>query len=498
VKKEVIKNKKIFYFGLIWIFIFAIGLVNKSFQNDTFYTIKIGKLILNNGIDMLDHFSYHNIAYTYPHWLYDVFIYVIYNFFGYTGLYISSIVLFFVLLFLIFKCSLKLTNCYIVSLVIGILCVLALANFATARAQLVSFILFILEIYFLEMFIKNENKKYVIGLILIPLLLCNIHVAVFPFYFILFLPYLAEGIISIILKKIKNKNKFLLLLEKKIIVDDNIKIKKLLLIMLVGLMMGFLTPIGNTPYTYLIKTMMGNSQKYIQEHQMLTWADSPFTIIMVIETISFALFSKIKLRDLLLILGLSLMSIMSIRHISLLALIGSICLARTFSLFLDYFELNFDNIILKFLSKKWVIITSYVIVITFSSFMLKMQNNKDFVDKKLYPVDAVNYIKENIDISNMRIFNEYNFGSYLLFNDIPVFIDSRADLYTKQFSGLDYDIFDDYEEVVFNYPKTFDFYHITHILLYKENSLCNSFISDRRFKVLYEDDYFILYERGTL
>ena len=53
----------------------------KVLQNDTFYTIEIGELILDNGIDMLDHFSIHsNLAYTYPHWLYDVFIYLIFNF----------------------------------------------------------------------------------------------------------------------------------------------------------------------------------------------------------------------------------------------------------------------------------------------------------------------------------------------------------------------------------------------------------------------------------
>ena len=41
-------------------------------------------------------------------------------------------------------------------------------------------------------------------------------------------------------------------------------------------------------------------------------------------------------------------------------------------------------------------------------------------------------MSENINVDEMRIFNEYNFGSYLLLNDIPVFIDSRADLYTKE------------------------------------------------------------------
>ena len=105
-------------------------------------------------------------------------------------------------------------------------------------------------------------------------------------------------------------------------------------------------------------------------------------------------------------------------------------------------------------------------------------------------------IKENIDISKARIFNDYNFGSYLLFYDIPVFIDSRADLYTKQFSGFNYDIFDDYEFIVGNYQEKFDFYNITHVLIYKENNpLYMTLKTNSNYNTLYEDEYFVFYER---
>ena len=62
---------------LIAIFCFAVSPV--TLQNDTFYTIKIGEHIVKNGIDMQDPFSYHDLKYTYPHWLYDLGIYLIYN-----------------------------------------------------------------------------------------------------------------------------------------------------------------------------------------------------------------------------------------------------------------------------------------------------------------------------------------------------------------------------------------------------------------------------------
>jgi len=493
-------KKKFIYLFIVWIFIFAIGLVKKTLQNDTFYTIKIGELIFSNGIDMMDHFSFHqNLAYTYPHWLYDCFIYIIYNFFGYTGIYISSILLLLLLLLIVFKTNIK--NCNNISIAAfgTFICALSISSFVTARAQLVSFILFALQICFIEMFLKQNKKKYLCGLLLISLMLCNIHVAVWPFYFILYLPYLAEYLISYIFSKIKLKkeNKFIKFLKNKFILEKNKNIKYIFIIMILSLITGLITPIKDTPYTYLIKTMMGNSQNYIQEHQMITWINSPFTIIIAFETIFLAFLSKIKLRDLFMICGLVLMSIVSVRHLSLLALIGTICFARVFSMFLESFNFKVDNIVIKFLSKKNIIIASFILVTIFTSLMLNMQLKKEFIDYEIYPTKAVKYIKENIDLKNAKIFNEYNYGSYLVLNDIPVFIDSRADLYTKQFSGFEYDIFDDYEYIIGNYQEKFEFYGITHVLLSKkDNPFYKTIQKNNDYTKLYEDEYFIFYEKS--
>ena len=493
--RQKIKRFKIFF--IIFMIIMVLGLVKKSFQNDTFYTIKIGELIFKNGIDMLDHFSFHvGLPYTYPHWLYDLFIYIIYSLFGYTGLYISSIIILIILVLIVFKTNIIISKNYSMAAFSTFLCALSISGFITARAQAVSYIIFALEILFIEKFLETGKKKYLGGLLILSLLLCNIHVAVWPFYFILYLPYLAEYFISLIISKIKKKNKLVVLLEKKFIFEKNENIKFLFLTMLVSLLTGLMTPIKDTPYTYLIKTMSGNSQKYINEHKMMGWLESPFTIIITFETLFLAIFAKTKLRDLFLICGLALMSIVSIRHISLLALGGTIVFSRIFTNFLDDFKFNIDDKIINFFNKKYIALVFILGVTIFSILMLNMQLKKDFIDNEKYPVEAVKYIKENIDIDNMRVFNEYNFGSYLLFNDIPVFIDSRADLYTKEFNGLDYDIFDDWISIQSNWYEKFDFYNITHILLYKkEQTFYKMFENNGNFKTLYEDDNFILIER---
>lgn len=66
--------------AIIAILILCIGISPIALQNDTFYTVSIGKHILENGIDMQDCFSWHEgLSYTYPHWLYDVGMYLIYQ-----------------------------------------------------------------------------------------------------------------------------------------------------------------------------------------------------------------------------------------------------------------------------------------------------------------------------------------------------------------------------------------------------------------------------------
>lgn len=498
--EEIVRNRKRFVlFFIIWICILGIGFVRKMLQNDTFYTIEIGELILNNGIDMMDHFSFHSgLAYTYPHWLYDVFIYLVYMIGGYNGIYISSIVLFLILLGLVFKTNRKITGNYSVAAFATLICALAVSGFATARAQLASFLVFVLEIYFIEMFLKNGKKRYLGGLLLLSLILCNIHVAVWPFYFILYLPYLTEYGISFIASKIKLKkeNKFVRFLKNKFVLEKNRNIKYIFMVMIASLLTGFITPIGDTPFTYLIKTMMGNSQKYIKEHQMISWINSPFTIIIAVETLFLSLISKVKLRDLFMICGLVLMSVMSTRHLSLLALIGTICFARLFSMFLESFQFDVDDKVLAFFNRKKVAIPCFLFATLISSILLGVHIKEEHIDKEFYPVDAVKFIKENINVDEMRIFNEYNFGSYLLLNDIPVFIDSRADLYTKQFSGFEYDIFDDYTYMITNYQEKFEFYGITHVLIYKENQLFyNTLENNDNYKILYEDEYFVFFER---
>ena len=138
-------------------------------------------------------------------------------------IYLSTIILASILGILIYCINNKLTKNKLVSLFITMFAIYLLKDFIAARAQLVTFILFSLTILFIESFLESKKKRYLIGIILISIAIANVHVAVWPFFFVLFLPYIAEYIIAWIAEKnviqrvkIFNQKDILKSLEKKL------------------------------------------------------------------------------------------------------------------------------------------------------------------------------------------------------------------------------------------------------------------------------------------
>lgn len=544
-KEEKVLDIKFKILAIICICLFVIAIIPKGLQNDTFYTIKLGKLILENGIDMQEHFAWHEgLPYTYPHWLYDVIIYLIYDIAGFNGMYISSIVLGIVLGIVIYLTNSKLTKNSIIPFFTTILILFIGKDFLTARAQLVTFILFVLEIFYIERFLETKKKRYVIGLLIIPVLIANIHAAVFLFYFVLLLPYIGGEIIAFLIKadlitklllksdeievkKLEKKEKLndkqiekLELLKQrieknrielenrknspkepyKIIAKSNKNVLLLIGIGLVALACGMLTPIGNTPYTYLIHTMQGTTTQNISEHLPIILYNSKYVLGYMAIAICLISFTKIKIKlsDLFLLGGLMLLTIMSRRQSSMLYFVAILVINKIICQLIEMYDKDGVKEISKYLVS---IIGRIVIYSIFAAFMvlsLKASKSEEIVSNKSYPIEATKFIKENLDVQKIKLFNEYNFGSYLLYEDVPVFIDSRADVYDPKFNGWEDDIFRDFMNLTNacnDYEEKFKHYGITHLIIYKDSTLDKVLRLDTNYNELYKDEKFIIYQR---
>ena len=562
------KDKKLLNiaFNILAVFciaIFCIALTPKLLQNDTFYTVKVGQGIREWGIDGQDHYSFNDLPYTYPHWLYDVIISLIFDYLGgWTGIYVSTMILSATLGILLYFILKKITKNSLVSLIIALGQMYLMRDYVAARAQLVTFILFVLTILFIEKFLESGKKRYAIGLVIIPILIANIHSAVWPFYFVLFLPYIGEYILRIIIdanvihnlykwglnlrikkannilkkaskkddvtkyqaklveltkKQEENNSKFETTIAKreekrkrpfKLRIEKIDRVKWLILIMFICLFTGLLTPIGDMPYTYTLRIMQGNTTASISEHLPLTLIDSKSILFCLTLTIALLIFTdtKIKLRDFFFLAGLTLLALMSRRQISMLVLFGGMVLAKIITELIEKYDKKGTKEVMNFMTSTIGEILTILFIFALSYFMYVPQQNAPYINSSSYPVEAVEWIKENLDYKNIRMFNEYNYGSYLLLEDIPVFIDSRCDLYTPEFNGEKgddgkyhgQDIFSDFmniSSIATYYDTKFNEYDITHVMT-KTNTKLNMLLSrDDGYKQIYKDDNFIIYER---
>lgn len=562
-------NIKFNILAIVCIIIFSFALAPVSLQNDTFYTIKIGEHIINNGIDMQDPFSWHeDLPYTYPHWAYDTAVYLIYHLGEISGIadggmlfiYLSTAILSCVLGVLVYITASKVSKNKLISFFLTIGIMYLMKDFIAARAQLVTFILFVLTILFIENFLESKKKRYLVGLVIISIIIANVHVAVWPFFFVLFLPYVAEYIIASVLdanliskfilfyhkdkiisierklaktqneekkkqleEKLEQANKDLVLRkekEEKVIekskqrrenpyklkINKNTAVKWLILVMVICALTGFLTPLGDTPYTYLVKTMQGNTTKSISEHLPLTLYDDKETMIYLALVLAILIFTKIKIKlsDFFMMAGLIFLSFMSRRQTSLLILIGGFVFVKWVAQLIQKYDADGSFKFMKLMNTLLGKIITIAIIVLMCLVIVKPKINDKFVNKSKYPVEASTWILENLDVNNIKLYNEYNYGSYLLFRGIPVFIDSRADLYAPEFNKGDNeegrDIFSDYiniSSIGTYYETKFEKYGITHVIVVN-NAKLNMFLSrDENYTQLYKDDNFVIYERNV-
>ena len=540
-KKDKIKFDIIVVIAIIFL---AAAFIPKSLQEDTFYMIKVGEYICQNGMgvvaERIEPFAWHEgMIYTYPHWLLDIIFYLIYNVFQFTGIYVFTVIFGIIIYLLVYITNVKVCKNRIISAIITLATIYLFRGYITARAQIVTYFCCILTLLFIERFLENPKRRYMVGLVIVPIILANCHAALFPMYFVLYLPYIAAYIMSfltreeILSKLLKFKNKRLTKLEKKgkiekvekiktkiekiqekletikvenktktrkVIIERNENVKYLILLCIACIITGFITPLRDIPFTYTIKSLKGNTMNFISEHQAVALTKMPSLIVsfVVLAITLFSTKTKIKLQDLFMVIGMSILAIISYKQFPIFW-IGVMCIInKLIFMMIDEKKLEkIKKIETKALSFMGMVYTIMIIIIIFL-YNYKSISKQSYVNTNDYPVVAAEWMKNNIDMDKMYLFNDFNYGSYLLFKDIPVFIDGRADAYDPVFNGMNEDPFLDYMLTSSGqkwYGDTFKKYNITHIITTKDSLLDMLLQRNIVYKNIYNDGSFVIYER---
>ena len=526
------KEKLKYIIAVIFIVIFTFSVVPKTFQNDTFYVIELGRQIMENGVDFQDHYSIHeNLEYRYPHWAFDVINSVIFNAFGFQGIYILTQIFASVFMLLVFWNMLRKEVHFNLALISTLIVAYMMKGGFYARGQIISYSLFLLTYMLLENFVERPTFFKTLALFALSCIMANVHSTAWIMMLILTLPFIGEQIvyayslkginerllkndkqklrkaissgksdeeIQAIKEEIRHQEEFKEKYqsedkEHKIIVTKKPNVKYISVAIIIMILGALVTPIKLTPFVYVLKTSVGNSLDYINEHLPIIPANSleflSFTIIMV-ALLGFTK-SKLKLSDAFLILGLYLMSISSRRNVFLLVGLTAGIVVKMID---DFIKENTEKESKRFSKILFVVVC--IASVSCSIYFSVIKMNDPYISEKNYPVQATEYIKNHLDYKNIRIYNRYDYGSYLLMEGVPVFLDSRCDLYTPEFNkGVT--VFDDYMDVIYEkitISELMDQYQLEYAVVPVDNGEEVYMAEDDRYTELYKDKYFAVYQ----
>jgi hypothetical protein len=126
---------------------------------------------------------------------------------------------------------------------------------------------------------------------------------------------------------------------------------------------------------------------------------------------------------------------------------------------------------------------------------IKAKSLDDF-DKEtrgFYPVDAVQFIKAN-DLQDQHIANYFGWGGYLIWNEIPVYIDGRNDVYGEELlhklRAIDTPT-DQWDDVLAEYQ-------VNYVLVPLDDPLAILLEASPDWEPIYTDDIAVIYGRVTL
>lgn len=462
--KEFIYLKRISICLMLFIISFCLLLLLFFAKDpDYYWHIKAGEyMVKNHTILTHDVFSWYlGGKYWMSHeWLFEVILYalsmvffkyhaIIYTFLMLVGL--TSV------LFLTnknqYKKNIPFTLCWVTFL-------LSFYGMIQARPYMISFILFALCLYFLFDLKGNEDSKKIYFLPLISVLWSNVHggSSNLPYLFIII--FLVTGLFSFSFSKIEaDKN------SKK----QNIKY---LIVFFLCIFSVILNPHGINmliyPYQNMAdKVMLTNISEW-HPTNLSNLSHYPYLILVVV-IFSIFLFSKkkIKFLDLLIFIFVFFLGMKSIR-------------------FWPYTYISMSFIVFYYVPvRKYDCGTCSVILILALIccilFFINLKNVKNKYNNKMIDDKIIEIVKKE---HPKRLYNFYDYGGYLIYKNIPVFVDGRADLY----SPYNYSNYINISKLYGKYEDLLNYYNFDYFLVSDQFSIYNY--------LEYSNDYELIIHSG--
>ena len=438
---------------------------------DYFWHIKSGEYMFNNGILKKDIFSWFLYGkYWMSHeWIFELIVYGLKILFGEVHMLIYGFICIFILLLILFLGN---KNNYLKNIpfmLFWMILSLILVVFIQVRPHLISFIFVALTIWFLYDLYKNERSKKIYFLPFLSILWSNIHGGSSNLSYLFCFIFLIGGLFSFDFQKIEAKR------------IGQLQIKKYLIAMLLSVIGVCINIHGIKMFTYPYLNMMDSVMlNNISEWQPTSLSNPQhylyFGLIILIFFIMLFSKKKINFMDFILF-GISVfLGLKSIRFW------GYTYIIMSFVIF-NYVEKR------KYDKRNYLCII-FISLILFGYFIFNINTTFDNLKNRKLKDDLIELLR-NEEVK--RLYNFYDYGGELVYNDISVFIDGRADLYSK----YNYNDYLNISLLQGDYIKLIDKYNFDYFLVNSNYPISVYLSYSDDYKKIYDSSDVVLYKKNS-
>ena len=462
--------------------------VRETLDPDMWWHLRTGQAILSDGIPKQDIFSFtvpDNEWITHE-WLSEVVMWLGYRAGGLPGLILFFAAIIAATFWLVYiVCD---GRPYLAAFVV-LLAALATAPFWGVRPQMFNMLFTAAFVYLVERHRKGRVGRRALWLLpLLTLVWANLHSG-YLLGIVLLLTYVVGGALD-----------GLKMSRQKIPVDWT-PVGWLFLMTLVSFFIAVINPSGPALWIYPFFTLGSHAmQRYIQEwqspnfHLAIFW---PFAVLLFLGILSMiANRRRPTATEVLLFCSTAAAGLLSSRHIPIFAIVSAPIISRHLLDALDGSPLypwmsgrvkgeDSDRSIVI----NWILL-SIMILLAAVWIAGKIQTNEQAIAAR-FPVTAVDYLEQN-NLDQAYGYNSYNWGGYLIWRGLPVFVDGRADVYGDDF--------------LFDYRRTFDLsdrwqlsldeYNVDFVLIEQASPLANLLEASGDWERVYRDEVASLFLRA--
>ena len=441
-------------------------------DNDFWFTINHGRYILEHGFTNVEPFTVHEgLAFSFEKWLTCITFYKVYDWFGKTGMVFFMLLIFALIIWLFYKvCLLFSGNNENISILFTCvnMCFLGY-NYIRTRPQIFSYVFLLAELLCLEKYARTGNIRKLYPLPLLALLYMQFHSTMLPIFFIMMLPYLCDfGWFRVLGVEGTSYKKWPLLAAFAVCAAASI-----------------INPYGVRSFVYLINSLNDggllsniNEVKRSGIMDLLDCSGAVLGCQLVYIVLRFTRKEKFPLRYLFILLGTFAMSLYAIRNNSFLILMGgAVCAFELRTVSTGY---NFVPVV-----KKLAAAGALISMIWCAVYPYDMMHST-------YAWKAMDAFKEMHPDTNVRLYTDFNCGSYAEWLGFKCYADPRAEVFIKSINGKE-DILAEVWDSMHSRITAKELqakYNFDYWLVLENRTLDYQLQSSKDYKLLvYEDEY---------